>query len=203
MPPAATQLTESSFVLEQDNDFSTERESRHSPFALPPRVLIRCASTGYPAFMPITCPDCAASMPENVAFCPACGQAMHEVERARGKVGILPEPVAGALAYCTFFPALIFLWLEPYRTNRFVRFHSFQCIGLFLVAIAAGAVLRIVGVLLALVPSFGPLLVLLASMLIGLGLFVIWLVLVVKALQGEMFKLPFVGNYAEKQAGAS
>lgn len=67
-------------------------------------------------------------------------------------------------------------------------------------AIAAGAVLRIAGVLLALVPSFGPLLVLLASMLVGLGLFVIWLVLVVKALQGEMFKLPVVGSYAEKQA---
>jgi uncharacterized membrane protein len=150
--------------------------------------------------MPITCPDCAASMPENAAFCPACGQAMRAVERARGQVGILSEPVAGALAYCTFFPALIFLLVEPYRTNRFVRFHSFQCIGLILVAIAAGAVLRIAGVLLALVPSFGPLLVLLASMLVGLGLFVIWLVLVVKALQGEVFKLPLVGNYAEKQA---
>jgi uncharacterized membrane protein len=127
---------------------------------------------------------------------------MHAVERARGQVGILPEPVAGALAYCTFIPAIIFLLVEPYRTNRFLRFHSFQCIGLFLVAIVAGALLRIAGVLLSLVPSFGPLLVVLASMLVGLGLFVIWLVLVVKALQGEMFKLPVVGNYAEKQAAA-
>jgi uncharacterized membrane protein len=126
---------------------------------------------------------------------------MHPAERARGKVGALTEPIAGALAYCTFVPAVIFLLVDPYRSNRFVRFHSFQCIGLLLVAIVAAAALRVAGVMLALVPSFGPLLVLLAAMLVGLALFVIWLVLVVKAMQGEMFRLPVVGDYAEKQAG--
>jgi uncharacterized membrane protein len=113
---------------------------------------------------------------------------------------VLPESVAGALAYCTFIPAIIFLLLEPYRRNRFLRFHSLQCVGLFLVVIVAVAVLRIASIGLAMVPSFGPLLVLLAAMLVGLGLFVIWLVLVVKALQGERFKLPLVGGYAERRA---
>ncbi len=150
--------------------------------------------------MPIPCPDCAASMPENAAFCPGCGRAMGADERAHCKVGVLPESVAGVLAYCTFIPAIIFLSVEPYRRNRFVRFHSWQCMGLFLVAIAAAAVLRIASVALAMVPSFGPLLVLLAAMLVGLGLFVLWLVLVVKALQGERFKLPVVGGYAERRA---
>jgi uncharacterized membrane protein len=150
--------------------------------------------------MPIACPDCAASMPESAAFCPGCGCAMGAGQPARGQVGVLPESVAGALAYCTFIPAIIFLLLEPYRRNRFLRFHSLQCVGLFLVVIVAVAVLRIASIGLAMVPSFGPLLVLLAAMLVGLGLFVIWLVLVVKALQGERFKLPLVGGYAERRA---
>ena len=37
-------------------------------------------------------------------------------------------------------------------------------------------------------------------MVVGLGFFVIWLVLVVKALQGERFKLPVIGDFAEQQA---
>jgi uncharacterized membrane protein len=40
-------------------------------------------------------------------------------------------------------------------------------------------------------------------MLVGLALFFVWLVLIVKALQGEMFKLPLIGDIAEKQAAAS
>jgi uncharacterized membrane protein len=31
-----------------------------------------------------------------------------------------------------------------------------------------------------------------------LGLVILWLVLLVKALQGQTFKLPFIGNLAEK-----
>jgi len=37
---------------------------------------------------------------------------------------------------------------------------------------------------------------------VGIGFFVIWLVLVVKALQGERFRLPLVGDFAEQQAAA-
>ena len=44
---------------------------------------------------------------------------------------------------------------------------------------------------------------LLVSMLVGLGFFVIWLVLVVKALQGERFTLPVIGGFAELQADAN
>ena len=37
-------------------------------------------------------------------------------------------------------------------------------------------------------------------MLVSLAFFMVWIVLVVKALQGEMFKLPVVGEFAEQQA---
>jgi len=141
-------------------------------------------------------------MPDTAAFCPGCGRAMRPIERARGVVGVLPETVAGALAYCTIIPAIIFLLVQPYNKNRFVRFHSFQCIGLCLVGVVIGAALRVAGTLLFFIPLLGHLLVALVSMVVSLGLFVIWIVLMVKALQGEMFKLPVVGDFAEKQAAA-
>ncbi len=47
----------------------------------------------------------------------------------------LNDNVAGMLAYVTFIPAIIFLVMEPYNRSRFVRFHSLQCIFLF-VAVA-------------------------------------------------------------------
>jgi uncharacterized membrane protein len=48
----------------------------------------------------------------------------------------------------------------------------------------------------------GPLLVLLLSIVVGLAYVVIWLVLVVKAFQGVMFKLPMLGDLAERYAGS-
>lgn len=141
-------------------------------------------------------------MPDTAAFCPGCGRGMSPVTRAEGKVGALPETVAGALAYCTIIPAIAFLLVDPYRKNRFVRFHSFQCIGLWLAALVMGAALRVAGFVLFFVPLLGHLLVLLLSMVVSLGLFVIWVVLIVKALQGEMWKLPVVGEFAEQKADA-
>jgi uncharacterized membrane protein len=138
-------------------------------------------------------------MPDTAAFCPGCGHAMRPSERAHGMVGVLPETLAGALAYF-LVPAILFLLVEPYNKNRFVRFHSFQCIGVWLAAVVTGAILRVAGVLLFFIPILGHLLVWLVSMVVTLALIMVWIVLVVKALQGEMFKLPVVGAFAEQQA---
>ena len=146
-------------------------------------------------------------MPDTAAFCPGCGHGMHPaippIERVQGNVGALPQTVAGALAYCTIIPAIVFLLVEPYSKNRFLRFHSFQCIGLWLAALVIVAALRVAGFLLFFVPLLGHLLVLLLSMVVSLGFFVIWVVLIVKALQGEMLKLPVVGDFAEQQSAAT
>jgi uncharacterized membrane protein len=127
---------------------------------------------------------------------------MRPGERARGAVGLLPRTIAGALAYCTIIPAIVFLLVEPYSKDRFVRFHSFQCIGLWLAGLVIGAALRVAGFLLYFIPVLGHLLVVLVSMVVVLGFFVVWVVLVVKALQGETFKLPLVGDYAEQKTAA-
>lgn len=138
-------------------------------------------------------------MPDTAAYCPGCGRSMLPVERAHGTVGALPETLAGALAYFTIIPAIVFLLLEPYNKNRFVRFHSYQCIGLWLVVVVVGALLRVVGFIVFFIPRFGPLLVWLAAGVSILGFLAVWAVLVVKALQGEMFELPVVGDFAERQ----
>jgi uncharacterized membrane protein len=138
-------------------------------------------------------------MPDAAAYCPGCGHAMLPVERARGTVGSLPENLAGAVAYFTIIPAIVFLLVEPYSSNRFVRFHSFQSLGAFLVAVVVGALLRVVGFVVFFIPGVGHLLVWLVSMVVSLAFFAVWAVLVVKALQGEMFKLPLVGDFAERK----
>jgi uncharacterized membrane protein len=142
-------------------------------------------------------------MPDVASYCPGCGRAMAPVERVRGTVGALPETLAGALAYFTIVPAILFLSGEPYNQNRYVRFHSFQCLGVSLVALIVGALLRVVGFVVFFIPMFGPLLVWLVSGVVILAFFVIWAVLVVKALQGELFKLPVVGDFAERQASVA
>jgi uncharacterized membrane protein len=163
--------------------------------------------------VPLTsCPHCAARMPETAAFCPGCGQSM-VIEtgitetritetRAQGTVGAFRENIAGALAYISFVPAVVFLVLDPYNKNRFVRFHSVQCLLLWGATIALAIALKLASVVLFIIPVLGPLVVLLVSMVVGLAAVVIWFVLVIKAFQGEMFKLPMLGELAEQHAGS-
>ena len=139
-------------------------------------------------------------MPEDAAFCAECGSPLHPSERAHGTVGVLPETLVGALAYF-LLPAIAFLLIEPYNKNRFVRFHAFQCIGASLAAVILAALLRVVAAVAAFVPFVGQLAVWLSALLASLGVIILWIVLVVKALQGETFKLPWIGDFAEMQAG--
>jgi len=148
--------------------------------------------------MPISCPDCAAEMPDAAAFCPGCGRGMQPGLRGRGRVGGLPETVAGALAYF-LLPAIVFLLVKPYRRNRFVRFHSFQSLGFFAGGVVVGAALRLLGLLFFFIPVLG---LLLLSFVVSLGFFVLWIVLLVKSLQAETFELPVVGRWAAAKASS-
>ena len=55
----------------------------------------------------------------------------------------LSDNSAGALAYLTVIPAIIFLIVEPYNKNSFVRFNSWQCIFLCCAAIVIDIALGI------------------------------------------------------------
>lgn len=102
--------------------------------------------------------------------------------------------ILGLLSYL-FSPisALIIFLLE--KRNRFVRFHALQ--SLFL----AGAliVLEIVSSILVRIPILGLVFVCLSA-LVYIAAFVLWIVMMVQAYQGKMFKLPIIGDQAEKYA---
>lgn len=127
---------------------------------------------------------------------------MRSQTRVSGRAGRLPENIVGALAYFSFVPAIIFLLIEPYRKNRYVRFHSLQCLVSSGATILLAVALKLAGDVLFLIPVVGPLLVVLVGVVASLAVLMIWLVLVVKAVQGEMFKLPILGYFAEQHADA-
>jgi uncharacterized membrane protein len=123
---------------------------------------------------------------------------MIAVPSAVGTIGWLHDNFAAALAYVTFIPAIIFLLRKPYKSNHFVRFHSLQSIFLAGAAVVVGVVLRIVFDLVALIPGAGYLLASLVVLVTCVGWVILWLVVVIKALQGEFFRVPIIGHFAEK-----
>jgi uncharacterized membrane protein len=143
------------------------------------------------------CTVCGSQTADGSAVCSACRSAGSASKPAGSTTGGLADNVAGMLAYVTIIPAIIFLVIEPYNRSRFVRFHAFQCIFFHIAWAALWVVLSII----AHIPVLGWL-TLLIWPLVGLAGFVIWLVLLLKANQGQMWKLPFIGDLAEKQAGA-
>jgi uncharacterized membrane protein len=150
--------------------------------------------------MPIKCPSCGSQMPENSAFCPGCGRAMDVPKPALRAPASGRDNIFGALAYVTIIPAIVFLLVEPFKANRFIRFHAFQCIFLAIASLAVGIALKLMFTVLLFVPFLGQLMALLIAMIISIGCLILWIVLIVKALQGERFKVPFIGDLAEKQA---
>jgi uncharacterized membrane protein len=142
------------------------------------------------------CTLCGAQTPDGSTICPSCSRSGPPVARpAQGTAG-LTDNLAGALAYL-FIPAIVFLAIEPYNRNRFIRFHSFQSIFFGVALIALSVALSI----LTFIPFLGLLLIPI-HLLVGLGSFVIWIILALKAFQGQKFKLPVIGDIAEQQAGS-
>lgn len=126
---------------------------------------------------------------------------MRTTPRAKEKVGWLPENIAGGFAYFTFIPAIIFLSRAPYSKNHFVRYHSIQCLLLWVATLALAAALRLAGIVVLFIPIAGPLLMVVISGVLAIAAFLLWLVLTVKAFQGEKFDLPILGDVAEHYAG--
>lgn len=150
-----------------------------------------------------SCPDCAAQMPDSAGFCPGCGRSMQSQLAPDQKVGTLRENLQGALAYLTFIPALVFLLVDRHRRSPFVRFHSVQCLLFWLVSVAAAVLVRLLILLLLYVPAVGPLLAVLLVTIAALASLFLWIVLSVKAFQGEKFGLPVIGTLAEQYSDSA
>jgi uncharacterized membrane protein len=134
------------------------------------------------------CGNCGAQIGDGATICAACSGRVVAVPAPAMAGPGLADNVAGMLAYITIIPAIIFLLIEPYNRSRFIRFHSWQCIffniGWWILWIGLHIVAHI--------PFLGWLTILVWP-LVGLGGFILWLVLLIKANQGQMFKLPVIG----------
>jgi uncharacterized membrane protein len=141
-------------------------------------------SSANPAQASVKCPHCGTVMPANSAFCPGCGWSMTPLPPA--------ERAAAAVAYLTFVAGAVLLLLPAFRNNRFVRFHAWQSIllwGVFFVLTIAALFLSNVA---------AAMVFLLFGILASLAMLFLWIVLSLKAWQGERFEVPLFGELAAR-----
>ena len=107
--------------------------------------------------------------------------------------------VIAALTYLLgFVTGLIFLYLEPYNQDDFIRFHARQSIGFSVAWFAIGIVF---GVFIAVLPhGLGSLLSFILT-LIDIALAVFWLFLMYKAYNGERYRIPELADIVDSVAG--
>ena len=154
------------------------------------------------------CPNCGSSV--DGRFCAKCGASVN-VAGDMGAAGApsavpptgipassapagLTENAAAALCYVLgLITGILFLVLAPYNQNRLIRFHAFQSIFLHV-----GCIVVWIGFLF--VSAVSGSLMIFISPLIWLGFFVLWIIMIIKAYQGQKLVLPIIGPLAEKQA---
>ncbi len=165
------------------------------------------------------CQTCGTSLPDGSPACTACG-ASQGVAASSVTPGAMPGPipgtmpaaipaggltpnVAGALTYLVgAITGILFLVIDPFKADRFVRFHAFQSIFFNLAWIAFWIVWMIVGLMLGAI-SHGLFFIiqLPINLLVTVGGFCVWVYLMYTAYQGKITKLPVIGALAAKQAG--
>ena len=154
------------------------------------------------------CSKCGAENPEGAKFCSKCGAelgapaklseaaAKPEAESSTG----LSANVAGLLCYVALWvTGIVFVVLE--KKSKFVKFHAWQSIMTFGVLTVVQIILSIIGAIAA--ATFAPGLGLFAwvlTVIVGVIMFILWLILIIQAGTGKMWKVPGAGDWAEKQA---
>lgn len=148
------------------------------------------------------CAKCGTQMADNIAFCPNCGAPQAGASAGGGAAAGtgMAENVAGLLCYVLgWITGLIFFLIDK---RPFVRFHAAQSMvtfgALHVLSIVLGLVLG-ASMFVGGVGGFGV--GILVIWLINLVCLVLWVLCMVKAYQGERFKLPIVGDVAENIAG--
>ncbi len=112
-------------------------------------------------------------------------------------MGMQPNVAAGLSYVLGWITGLVFFLVE--KQNRFVRFHAMQSILFFGGLTVLNIVLNVIsGFDIIFISGIAALL----GYLIGLVGFVGWIVLLINGFQGKYFKLPIVGDYAERYANS-
>lgn len=168
-----------------------------------------------------SCQSCGASLVSDTRFCQSCGAPTEQaagipVRASENSGATVPFPaqssagsqtmdtnLVGALAYFAgFITGIIFLVVDPYKNNSFVRFHAFQSILFNIAWVGLWIVWMFVSIILSTITRglFG-LISLPVSLLFSFGGFAIWVFLMYQAYQQKLFKLPIVGKFAAQKAG--
>ena len=154
------------------------------------------------------CSQCGAENPDDARFCSKCGNRVGaaatptedstkpEAESSTG----LSANVAGLLCYVAgWVTGIIFIVLE--KKSVFVRFHAWQSIMTFGILTVAHLILYQMLRAIAFA-TFLPGLTIFAGVLgtiIWIIMVILWIILVIQAGTGKMWKVPWVGDWAEKQ----
>jgi uncharacterized membrane protein len=148
------------------------------------------------------CGHCGAAVEAGRAYCGSCGKPVGEAPRGAGEAGALESNIAGALCYLLgFLTGIVFLVLDPYRNDRFVRFHAFQSIFYSVAVIVFWAVWSALLLPAIFYIGFLAALAVMLTWLINLAIFLYWLLLMYKAYNRERLMVPVIGDIAAKQAG--
>jgi len=156
----------------------------------------------------VLCFRCGEENGSRKEYCMNCGTVLKRFCATGGGSSTgLPQTTSALLSYLGWWiTGLIFYFLER---DRFVRFHALQSSytfgGINLLLLLLSLLRRLLRLLLlrtgsALAGSLLSLLGLLMPLLF-IGALLLWVVLIVKAGQGEMYKLPLAGDLAERQLG--
>lgn len=152
------------------------------------------------------CSRCGAENPEGTNFCSKCGAPLGALAAAKAEAESstgLSVNAAGLLCYVAgWVTGIVFVVLE--KKSTFVKFHAWQSIMVFGVLTVAHLILStILGAIAAATFPFSVGLAIFANVmgwLIGVAMFILWIILIIQAGTGKMWKVPGAGDWAEKQA---
>ncbi len=118
-----------------------------------------------------------------------------------GEARVPQSHLIAALSYLLFFvTGLIFLYVEPYNRDDFVRFHARQSIGF---SVAWFAIHVVLGVFVAVLPQFLSVILSVVLELIDIALAVYWIFLMYKAYNGERYRIPELADIVDSIAGSA
>jgi uncharacterized membrane protein len=110
------------------------------------------------------------------------------------------KPIAALTYLLGFVTGVLFLYIEPYNRDDFVRFHARQSIVL---SVAWFALNVVVGLFVSILPhAIGGLLSFLQG-LVNLGVAVLWVAVMYKAYTGERYRIPELSNIVDQVFGAN
>src|ERR1700722_7030203 len=149
------------------------------------------------------CQSCGTAFADGTTYCPTCAGRPQAIASSVPANSRLQATTAGALAYlAVLITGILFLVIDPYKGDRFVRFHAFQSIFFNVAWIALWIAWMIVGVILgAVTKGLFFILQVPIDLVLMVGGFALWAFLMYSAYQGKTPRLPVIGALAAKQAG--